>query len=103
ARLRHSLGNLTPLEQEVHDVVQQKPFRTKKAHYMGKDDTLASLGDDREATSFDLTRRVVNKYEDWNPENIREHRNFLVSQSADLLNFDQDRLLQEETEAEVEA
>ncbi|WP_058992318.1 DUF262 domain-containing protein [Haloarcula sp. CBA1127] len=103
AKLRHTLGNLTPLEQEVHDVVLQKPFRTKKAHYMGKDDTLASLGDDREATSFDLTRRVVDEYEDWNPENIREHRNFIVEQSADLLNFETDRLLQvEEVEVEIE-
>jgi hypothetical protein len=104
AKLRHTLGNLTPLEQAVHDVVLQKPFRTKKAHYMGKDDTLASLGDDREATSFDLTRRVVDEYEGWNPENIREHRNFLVGQTADLLNFDRERLLQVvDSEAEVEA
>ena len=70
---------------------------------MGKDDTLASLGDDREATSFDLTRRVVDEYEGWNPENIREHRNFLVGQTADLLNFDRERLLQvEDSKAEVE-
>lgn len=104
AKLRHTLGNLTPLEQEVHDVVQQKPFQTKKAHYMGKDDTLASLGDDREATSFDLTRRVVDEYKDWNPENVREHRDFLVRRSAGLLNFEPDRLLRvEEMEAEVEA
>ncbi len=104
AKLRHTLGNLTPLEQAVHDVVLQKPFRTKKAHYMGKDDTLASLGDDREATSFDLTRRVVDEYEDWNPEKIREHRKFLIGQTADLLNFDRERLLQvEDSEAEVEA
>jgi len=105
ARLRHSLGNLTPLEKEVHDTVLQKPFPTKAAHYMGNDDTLASLGDDREATSFDLTRRVVDKYDDeWNPENIRDHRNFLVKQTACLLNFDRERLLQvEDPEAEVEA
>lgn len=100
AKLRHTLGNLTPLEQEVHEKVQQKPFPMKPAHYLGNDDTLASLGDDREATSFDLTRHVKDEYEDWNPKNIREHRNYLVKQSANLLNFEQENLVQaEELEA----
>lgn len=99
AQLRHSLGNLVPLEQEVHETVQQKPFPTKKAHYMGSDSTLASLAEDREATNFDITRRVVEEYEDWTPENIKEYRDYLVKKSASLLKLEEDQLLQvEETE-----
>lgn len=93
AKLRHTLGNLTPLEQEVHEKVQQKPFPMKAAHYLGNEDTLLSLGDDREATSFDLTRHIEGKYDNWNPKNVREHRDYLVKRSANLLNFEEEILL----------
>jgi hypothetical protein len=102
AKLRHTLGNLTPLEQEVHDPVQQKPFSIKAAHYMGNDETLATIGQDREATSFDLTRRIVKRYDDWTPENIRENQRYLVKRAAELLDFEKDQLLQIEKE-EAEA
>lgn len=95
ANLRHSLGNLIPLEQEVHKTVQQKPFPTKAAHYMGSDSTLASVAEDREATNFDLTRRVVEEYDDWTPENIEAYRRYLVKRSADLLMLEEDQLLQD--------
>jgi len=99
AQLRHSLGNLVPLEQEVHETVQQKPFPAKKAHYMGSDSTLASVAEDREATNFDLTRRVVEEYGDWTPENIKGYRDYLVEKSAGLFKLDGDQLLQiEESE-----
>lgn len=102
AKLRHTLGNLTPLEQEVHDPVQQKPFSIKAAHYMGNDETSATIGQDREATSFDLTRRIVKRYDDWTPENIRENQRYLVKRAAQLLDFEKDQLLQIEKE-EAEA
>lgn len=100
AKLRHTLGNLIPLEQEVHETVHQKPFPTKTAHYMGSDSTLAGIAEDREATSFDLTRIVVEEYDDWTPENIREHRNYLVERAADVLGLQEHQLLQVE-EAET--
>ncbi|WP_226024015.1 GmrSD restriction endonuclease domain-containing protein [Halomicrobium salinisoli] len=94
AQLRHSLGNIVPLEQKVHETVQQKPFPTKAAHYMGSDSTLASVGEDREATNFDLTRRVVEEYDDWTPDNIRAYRDYLVKKSASLLMLEEEELLQ---------
>lgn len=100
AELRHSLGNLVPLEQEVHKTVQQKPFPTKAAHYMGSDSTLASVAEDRGATNFDLTRRVVEEYDNWTPENIRDYRDYLVGKSASLLKLEEDQLLQIEKAAE---
>ncbi|MFC3957647.1 DUF262 domain-containing protein [Halovivax cerinus] len=100
AKLRHSLGNLIPLEQEVHETVQQKSFPTKAAHYMGSDSTLASVAEDREATNFDLTRRVVEEYDDWTPENIIDYRDYLVKKSASLLKLEEDQLLQVEEAAE---
>jgi len=100
AKLRHGLGNLIPLEQEVHETVQQKPFPTKAAHYMGSDSTLASVAEDREATNFDLTRRVVEEYDDWTPENIINYRDYLVKKSASLLKLEEDQLMQVEESAE---
>ncbi|ELY39871.1 GmrSD restriction endonuclease domain-containing protein [Natronorubrum tibetense] len=100
AKLRHSLGNLIPLEQEVHETVQQKPFPTKAAHYMGSDSTLASVAEDRAATNFDLTRRVVEEYDDWTPENVRDFKDYLVKKSASLLRLEEGQLLQVEGAAE---
>jgi len=66
---------------------------------MGSDSTLASVAEDREATNFDLTRRVVEEYGDWTPENIRGYRDYLVEKSAGLLKLDGNQLLQiEESE-----
>lgn len=96
AKLRHTLGNLIPLEQEVHKTVQQKPFPTKAAHYMGRNSSLASVAADREATSFDLTRIVVDNYDDWTPDNIRDYRNYLVKKAEKLMLFEENQLLQTE-------
>lgn len=96
AKIRHSLGNLTPLERAVHESIQQKPFDMKTAHYMGSGEIDASVAEDREATNFDLTRRVVDEYDEWTPEAVRDNRKYLVKQAAQLLHFQEEELLSDE-------
>ena len=80
SQLRHTLGNLVPLQYDLNSAAAQKPFDEKAAIYEGQRDWPRS--------SFALALQVANgNYGDWSPEAINAHRDYLVRRSANLLNL----------------
>ncbi|MFC7236959.1 DUF262 domain-containing protein [Saliphagus sp. GCM10025317] len=86
SQLRNTLGNLIPLQYDLNAKAAQKPFGEKAAIYQGE------RGKPR--SSFDLALRVARgDYGDWSPEAIETHRDYLIEESAYLLNLPTDSIL----------
>lgn len=81
-RLKHTLGNLVPLQYDLNSSAAQKPFPQKTKIYKGD-------ADDKPQSSFDLTLRVADtdNYTEWTPTAIEDNRDFLLQKTANLLHL----------------
>jgi hypothetical protein len=93
ADLRHSLGNIIPLEESVHSDVTQKPFNQKTDHYMGNVLETPDINQEGKATSWNISRHVVDNFDEWNSESVRQMRDYLMRKTADLLEIDASELV----------
>lgn len=94
AMLKHSLGNLVPLERQLNEDAQLKGFDEKCAIYLDEyDEEDVGLP---EKTSFDLTLHIVDNYEEWDAEAIESSRATIVAETAYLLNYEPNKLLKKD-------
>lgn len=93
-RMKHSLGNLIPLQYDLNSAAAQKPFPQKVKIYKGDSDW--------ERSSFDLTLRLTesDNYTDWTPEAIQDNREFLIEKAAKLMRLPVGELKSEPLPAE---
>lgn len=84
--LKHTIGNLIPLQYDLNQSVGQRPFPDKVEIYRGNGDYPKS--------SFDLVDSVADgRYDDWSPSEIRQHRDYMLKQVAELLGLPEEKLL----------
>lgn len=87
--LKHTIGNLIPLQYDLNQSVGLRPFPTKVEIYRGNGDYPKS--------SFDLVDAVADgRYTDWSPTEIRKHRDYMIEQTAELLGFPEDELISDD-------
>lgn len=85
-QLKHSIGNLIPLQYDLNQSVAQRPFPDKVEIYRGNGNYPKS--------SFDLVDAVADgRYDDWSPVEIRQHREFMIKQVAKLLDLPKEAIL----------
>ncbi len=84
--LKHSIGNLIPLQYDLNQSVGQRSFPEKVEIYRGNGNYPKS--------SFDLVDAVADgRYSDWSPSEISQHRNYMLKQAAELLGLPQDKII----------
>jgi len=84
--LKHTIGNLIPLQYDLNQSVGQRPFPDKIEIYRGNGDYPKS--------SFDLVDSVADgRYDNWSPSEIRQHRDHMVKQVSELLGLPEEKLL----------
>jgi len=84
--LKHTIGNLIPLQYKLNQSVGQRSFPEKIEIYRGNGNYPKS--------SFDLVDAVADgRYSDWSPSEISQHRNYMLKQTAELLGLPQDKIL----------
>ena len=91
---KNSFGNLVPLESELNGSAQIKGFDDKREIYIDEfetEDTGLT-----EPTSFALTKHVVDNFDEWDANAIRSFRATLIAETAKLLNYSPEELLDEE-------
>jgi len=84
SELKNTLGNLIPLQYDLNSKAARKPFPDKVDIYKGNGS--------KPKSSFDLTLKIADEYQDWNPSNIKDNREFVVEKVAEILNFPSDKL-----------
>ena len=78
SELTHCLGNLTLLSRIKNRQALNFGYNKKINTYMDKDDV---------ATSFEISRRITRKYEEWTADTIKERKEELINDINDMLSI----------------
>lgn len=85
-RLKHSIGNLIPLQYDINQSVGQREFSEKIEIYRGNGKYPKS--------SFDLVDSIADgRYTDWSPSEVGRHQEYMIKQAAELLGLPEEKLL----------
>lgn len=86
--LKHSLGNLIPLQYNLNESAGQQPFPEKVEIYKGNRNYPKS--------SFDLVDKIISsEYDKWTSDEISKYRDYLIRETAKLLDLPSEELIPE--------
>lgn len=97
--IKHRFGNLVLLEGEYNKRAQTRLYPEKVKIYTGREGEYEGLPVKAKNTDFEITRHVTDEYDDWNVDNIRDFRGYLLERVGNLLDIDPERLKTEDTAA----
>jgi hypothetical protein len=97
--IKHRFGNLVLLEGEYNKRAQTRLYPEKVKIYTGREGEYEGLPVKAKNTDFEITRHVTDEYDDWNVDNIRDFRGYLLERVGNLLHIDAERLKTEDTAA----
>jgi len=90
--IKHRLGNLVLLEGTYNKRAQTRPYQEKVKIYTGREGEYEGLPVKAKNTDFEITRHVTDEYEEWNVDNIKDFREYLLERIGNLLHIDAEKL-----------